>query len=457
MRLPRKGATAAVAVSAVLLTGCTGNSSGIQVAAVGRSTVSEVVEAPATVQAAATTTVTAPATGTVEAVFVRDGQRVAAGTLLFHISSPQAEAQLTQARSALAQVDSAAPGSPAALTGGAQTQADTAAQGAFTAARNAAAGIPDPRVKAAALTQITAAERQYQLAAAQTRAAIAAINSGIGNLNAAIASLTAAQRVQAQTAVQVAQNAVDALDVTAPIGGTVQLGGSSSGGGQGAGADLGDVLSQLPADEQQQAASALGGGALPTGGDSSGGVQTAGPITVGAPVNSGSTLATIVDVSSLSLAADVDETDVFLVKPGVRAEAELDAVPGGRYPAAVAAVGLSPTQSARGGVSYRARLTLAGGTMPDGSRAPTPRPGMSAVADLQVRTARDAISVPATAIVRDGDRDAVWVVDGSHAHRRTVTVGTQGEDQVAVTAGLRVGEQVVVRGVDQVREGQELS
>ena len=455
MRLPRKGATAAVAVSAVLLTGCTGNSSGIQVAAVGRSTVSEVVEAPATVQAAATTTVTSPATGTVEAVFVRDGQRVAAGTLLFRISSPQTEAQLTQAQSALAQVDSAAPGSPALLTGGAQTQADTAAQGAFTAARQAAAGIPDPRLKAAALTQITAAERQYQLAAAQARAAIAAINSGIGNLNAAIASLTAAQRIQAETAVQVAQSAVDALEVTAPIDGTVQLGGSGGGSGQ-SGAGLGDVLSQLPADQQQQAASALGGGALPTGG-SGGQVQTTGPVTVGAPVSAGTTLATIVDVSSLSLAADVDETDVFLVKPGVKAEAELDAVPGGRYPATVASVGLSPTQSARGGVSYRARLTLAGGTMPDGSPAPTPRPGMSAVADLQVRTSQDAVSVPATAIVRDGDRDAVWVVDDAHAHRRNVTVGTQGEDRVAVTAGLRVGEQVVVRGADQVQEGQELS
>jgi RND family efflux transporter MFP subunit len=235
----------------------------------------------------------------------------------------------------------------------------------------------------------------------------------------------------------------------------VQLGGTS-GGGQSGGADLGDVLSQLPADQQQQATSALGGGALPTG-SSGGGVQTAGPVTVGTPVSAGTTLATIVDVSSLSLQADVDETDVFLVKPGVKADAELDAVPGGHYPATVASVGLSPTQSARGGVSYRARLTLAGGTMPDGSRAPTPRPGMSAVADLQVRTARDAVSVPATAIVRDGDRDAVWVVDDSHAHRRNVTVGTQGEDQVAVTAGLRVGEQVVVRGVDQVREGQELS
>jgi HlyD family secretion protein len=455
VRLPRKGATAAVAVSAVLLTGCTGDSSGIKVAAVGRSTVSEVVEAPATVRAAATTTVTSPATGTVETVFVRDGQRVAAGTLLFQISSPQAEARLTQARSALAQVDSAGPDSPALLTGSSQTQADTAAQGAFTAARNAAAGIPDPRLKAAALTQITAAERQYQLAAAQARAAIAAINSGIGNLNAAIGSLTAAQRVQAQTAVQVAQDAVDALEVTAPIDGTVQLGGSN-GSGQGGGADLGDVLSQLPADEQQQAASALGGGAVPTGSGGGGEVQTTGPVTVGTPVSAGTTLATIVDVSRLSLQADVDETDVFLVKPGVKAEAELDAVPGGRYPATVASVGLSPTQSARGGVSYRARLTLAAGTMPDGSRAPTPRPGMSAVADLKVRTATDAVSVPATAIVRDGDRDAVWVVEDAHAHRRNVTVGTQGEDQVAVTAGLRVGEQVVVRGVDQVREGQEL-
>jgi multidrug efflux pump subunit AcrA (membrane-fusion protein) len=447
------GATATVAVSAVLLTGCTGSSSAVQTAAVGRSTVSEVVEAPATVQAAASTTITSPATGTVQAVLVKDGERVAAGTLLIRISSPQAEAQLAQAQSALAQVDSAPPSSPALLSGGAQTQADAAAGGAFAAARKAAAGITDARLKAAALTQIATAEHQYQLAAAQARAAISAINAGIGDLSAALGSLTAAQRVQAQTAVQLAQNAVDALEVEAPIAGTVQLGGGSAA-SSGSG-DLGDVLSQLPADQQQQAASALGG-AAPTG-SSGGQVQTTGPITVGTPVSAGTTLATIVDVSTLSLAADVDETDVFLVKPGVRAEAELDAVPGAQYPAIVTSVGLSPTQSARGGVSYRARLRLAAGTMPDGSRAPTPRPGMSAVADLQVRTSRDAVSVPATAIVRDGERDAVWVVADGRARRRAVTVGTEGEDRVAVTAGLRVGEQVVVRGADQVREGQELS
>jgi HlyD family secretion protein len=452
VRLPRKGATAAVAVSAALLTGCSGDKSDIQTAAVGRSTVSEVVEAPATVQAAATTTLTSPATGEIQQVLVKDGQKVSAGTLLARISSPQTESQLTQAKSALAQVSSGQ-SSPALLSGGPQSQADTTAQTAFDSARKAAAGITDPRLKATALTQIATAQHQYQLAAAQARAAIGAINSGIGNLNSALASLTAAQRVQAATAVEVAQNAVDALEVRAPIGGTVQLGGSGAAPAQSSGTDLSGVLSQLPADAQQQAASALGGGAASGGA----GVQTTGPLTAGTPVTSGSSLATIVDVSTLSLQADVDETDVFLVKPGVKADAQLDAVPGATYEATVAAVGLSPTQSARGGVSYRARLTLTKGTMPDGSAAPTPRPGMSAVADLQVRTARDAIAVPATAIVHDGDRDAVWIVDGKVARRRTVTVGAEGEDEVAVTAGLRVGDQVVIRGTDQVREGQELS
>lgn len=453
MRLPRWSATAAVAVAAVLLTGCSGDEKTVQTAAVGRSTVSEVVEAPATVQARATTTLTAPAAGEVERVFVKDGARVGAGTRIARISSPQTDAQLVRARAALAQVESSAPGAPTYLSTGAQTQADSTAQGAFDAARKAAERIPDPRLKAAALTQVATAEKQYQLAAAQARAAIGAINSGIGNLSSAIASLTAAQRLQAQAAVQVAQQAVDALDVTAPIDGTVQLGGSgdqaASAGGSG---DLGGVLSQLPTGLQDQAASALGG-ATQSGAQ----VQTTGPLTAGTPVTAGTALATIVDVSTLSLVAEVDETDVFLVKPGIKAVAELDAVPGAQYAATVAAVELSPTASARGGVSYRARLTLGRGTLPSGDPAPTPRPGMSAVADLQVRTARDAVSVPATAIVRDGDRDAVWVLDGKVAHRRSVTVGAQGEDVVEVTEGLDVGDQVVVGGADQVREGQELS
>lgn len=450
MRRPRLPVVAVVAATFAALTGCTGGDDpAVQVAAVGRATVTEVVEAPATVQARATSTLTSPATGTVQKVYVRDGDRVAAGTLLVRISSPETTAQLTRARAQLAQVGS--PGAPAYIPTGTGSGADTAAGTAFDTARKAAALVPDPTARATALAQIEAAAKQYAAAAAQARAAVAAINSGIGSLSAALASLTAAQRTQAETAVGIAERAVAALDVRAPIAGTVQLGGAAGDQQQGGGGSLDSVLQQLPADVRDQATAALGGGG------SADTASTTGPVTAGMPVGSGTVLATVVDTSVLSLVAEVDETDVFLVKRGVRADVELDAVPGARYAATVAAVDLTPTQSARGGVAYRARLTLGAGTTGGEEPAPQPRPGMSAVADLQVRTAKDAISVPASAVVRDGGRDAVWVVSGQTVRRRPVVVGTQGEDAVAITSGLREGERIVVRGADTVRDGQELT
>ena len=113
-------------------------------------------------------------------------------------------------------------------------------------------------------------------------------------------------------------------------------------------------------------------------------------------------------------------------------------------------------QSSRGGVTYAVRLALGRGTLPGGSTAPTPRPGMSAVVDLQVRTAKDAVAVPAAAVFRDGRRDAVWVVVNGTARERVVRLGAQGEAKVQVLEGLKVGERVVVRGADQVRDGQRV-
>jgi multidrug efflux pump subunit AcrA (membrane-fusion protein) len=146
----------------------------------------------------------------------------------------------------------------------------------------------------------------------------------------------------------------------------------------------------------------------------------------------------------------------LLVTPGVPAEIEVDAVPGGSYSGTVDSVDLSPTQSSRGGVSYVVRLSLGPGSMPDSSAAPTLLPGMSAVARLEVRTETDAIAVPSSAIIREGDRDTVWVVIDGRAVRRVVTLGAQGEDMVAVARGLAVGDQIVTRGADQVSEGDEL-
>ncbi len=90
----------------------------------------------------------------------------------------------------------------------------------------------------------------------------------------------------------------------------------------------------------------------------------------GRPVTSGQPILTVTDTSTLSLTAQVDETDVLLVQAGVPASAELDAVPDAPYDAAVASIDPTPTTSSRGGVTYRGAAVA---RARDGAAADWPR------------------------------------------------------------------------------------
>lgn len=434
-------ATAYAAVVALVLTACSGDpTEGVRVAEVGRATVSEVVEAPATVTARATATVSAAADGSVAELRVRDGERVRRGQVLLRIESPSARRALRKARQADAQAASATAGGAPGLAG--SVAADAAAQRAFDQARRAARRIPDPAVRAQALASLRASQTQYEAARAAADRAAAQLAAGLGSLSDAVAALSAAQRVQTRAAVEAARRTVRALTVRAPIAGTVSLNPPDSAGG---GGDVGGLLDQLPESLQGQAGQALGAG----------GDTVTATVAQGAPVSSGQPLVAVTDTSTLTLTAQVDETDVLLVRPGVRATAELDAVPDAVYPAEVTAIDPTPTTSTRGGVSYLVRLSLGRGTSA-GVTAPAPRPGMSAVVDLRVRTARGAVAVPAPAVFRAGRRDAVWVVANGVARKRVVRLGAQGRERLEVLEGLRPGERIVVRGADRVSDGQRL-
>jgi HlyD family secretion protein len=188
---------------------------------------------------------------------------------------------------------------------------------------------------------------------------------------------------------------------------------------------------------------------------------TSSQLTAGQAVSSGSTLLSITDLSGLGVTAEVDETDVLLVQPGVQADVEIDAVPDAVYSATVSSVDVASTPSTRGGVAYRVRLVLAEGRTPDGEQAPAPKPGMSAVVDLQVRSSgSEALAVPASAVVRDGggsvNEAAVLVVADGVVERRAVRLGAQGEDRVEVLGGVEAGERVVARDADRLSDGQRV-
>ncbi|WP_412735613.1 efflux RND transporter periplasmic adaptor subunit [Krasilnikovia sp. MM14-A1259] len=427
---------------------CGDKPSGIALGAATRGAVAEIVEAPGAVTARAAATVNAPADGTLAELRVGAGDRVRKGQVVAVIDSPATQRRLRDAQRALDQASgsTAVPSGGASAVTAAQRRTDARAADAFTAAQDAARQVTDPQLRAALLAQLDAARRQYAAASETASAAARSVQRGVASLSEAVGALGAAQRMQAQQAYALADAAAEALTLHAPVSGVVQLGGTPSGGAT--------SLSDLLASGAGPAAGAAAGAPAAGAGSGLPGVDAALP--EGAAVSAGTPILTVVDVGRLGLAADVDETDVLLVRPGVRADVELDAATGATYQATVRAVDLLPTTSARGGVSYRARLDLGSGRYADGRPAPTPRPGMSAVVRLQVRQVTDAVTVPASAIVDADGHDTVWAVRSGRAERVPVTVGVQGEDVVQVVSGVEPGQRIVVGGADQVSAGQEL-
>ncbi|GIF03325.1 efflux RND transporter periplasmic adaptor subunit [Actinoplanes siamensis] len=405
---------------------CEEGDPGVRVGAAIVGTVEEVVEAPGSVTARATATVTAPAAGTVGDLRVEPGDRVAEGDVLAVIDSPE----LRQRRdAALTTLDRLPPraGGPVGDFTEVRRRTDERAGLAFEQAFAAADRIADPALREALRQQVDAARAQYRSASAAVDAAFRAVQRGVAALGEAVSALSAAQQLQARQAYDLADAAVDALTLRAPIAGLVQLGGRPS-----------------PRSGNLPALVANGGeGADP-------------PISEGAYVAPGTPVATVVDAGRPGLAAEVDETDVLLVQPGVAADAELDAATGATYPATVRSVDLLPTASTAGGVSYRVRLDLGEGRYTDGrGAAPAPRPGMSAVVRLRVRRVDDAVTVPASAVVSADGRDTVWAVRDGHYQRVPVRIGIEGEESVQIISGVVAGQKIVVAGADRVKPGGE--
>ena len=435
----------ALSLGALSLTAaaCEPSLDGVELDDARTATVTEVVDIPASVTARAIGTLTAPADGTLASLTVQPGDSVAKDQVIAVIDSPAAQQRLAQAQTALAAAGRVGYGLGKVDLSRVQDGLDAAAADAFTCAREAATKVADDDLRAALLAQVDAAEAQYRTAAATSRSLQRQVERGLAGIGAAIGALGAAQRAQAQTAVDLAQSTVDALTLRAPIAGVVQIASGST-------ATVSDPLASI--------IGSVAGGAASGG---SGGGQTIGVddvLTVGDRVSAGTAIVTIIDISEIGLVGEVDETDVLLVASGITADVELDAAPGLRFEATVSTVDLLPTASTRGGVAYRIRLAFRAAAPANGEQAPpTPRPGMSAVAHLHVRTAVDAVAVPASAVFTAESGNAVWLIREGRATRQQVTVGVQGEDLVQIVSGLHAGDQVVVRGTDKVTDGQELT
>ena len=151
-------------------------------------------------------------------------------------------------------------------------------------------------------------------------------------------------------------------------------------------------------------------------------------------------ICTIVDMNSLEIEVDVNESYINRVEPGQRVEAVLDAYPDWHIPAKVIAI-IPAADRQKATVKVRVGFEkLDSRILPDmGVKVAFQSAGNG-------QPAARNIAVPKIAVRQRDGRDMVWVVRDDRVERRAVTLGATRGDEVTIEAGLNDGEKIVVEG-----------
>jgi RND family efflux transporter MFP subunit len=178
-------------------------------------------------------------------------------------------------------------------------------------------------------------------------------------------------------------------------------------------------------------------------------------------------ICSLVDMSSLEIEVDVNESYINRVSPGQRITAVLDAYPDWQIPGKV--IIMVPTAD-RQKATVLVRIAFDPSTSSGSPRAPSrgdrldPRilPDMGIkVAFLGTETAatksEPPVTIPNGAVRTDGGSRVVFVVSGGdRAERRALRVGATREDRVEVLSGLAPGERIVLDPPATLKDGARI-
>jgi RND family efflux transporter MFP subunit len=165
-------------------------------------------------------------------------------------------------------------------------------------------------------------------------------------------------------------------------------------------------------------------------------------------------IGTIVDMDSLEIEVEVNESYIGRVQPGQPVEARLNAYPDWKLPCKVIAIIPAADRSK---ATVKVRISIE--EVKDARIVP----------DMGVRVAflekadTDAtappppgVLIPAGAIRSQGDDNVVFVVNADHVQARKVTLGQTYSDLRQVLDGLKPNEQVVVKPPSDLEDGDRV-
>lgn len=164
-------------------------------------------------------------------------------------------------------------------------------------------------------------------------------------------------------------------------------------------------------------------------------------------------IGTIVDMSSLEIEVDVNESFINRVRPEQKVEAVLDAYPDWQIPAHV--ITTVPTAD-RQKATVRVRIAF---DKLDPRILPDMGVKVSFLRDeepAQAAAPAARFTVPKSAVRTLDGRTVVFVLKQDRVERRAVRAGLEEGDQVEVLSGVSAGEQVVVEGPADLKDGDRV-
>jgi RND family efflux transporter MFP subunit len=248
---------------------------------------------------------------------------------------------------------------------------------------------------------------QLQNAGVQTQEQLDNARTNADSLQAKIA-LAQSQVVSAETRIQEAQQAVDNCTIRAPYAGIVVS----------KDAQVGEMVSPVSA----------GGGFTRTG------------------------IATIVDMNSNEIEVDVNESYISRVRDGQPVTAILDAYPDWEIPSRVRTI-IPSADRQKATVKVRISfLKLDPRILPDMGIKVT-----FLGAEQKKAAGAATILIPKSAVHEENGQKIVFLVKDDKTERRAVTLGANRGSDTEVIAGVGIGDTIVVKGPENLRDGQSVA
>lgn len=431
------------AVMALVIGGCGNGAKDVEVTRVGPRALDQTVMVAGSVSASEPAQVIPQVYGSVAAVFVQEGQQVAAGQPLLQLDTSDLEQSLLSARASLESSQalssmfnslSASAASMGRVFQNALSSIDSGVTSLYELEKTLVPMLPE-EFRLEALQAIEFAYQQYQ-EAVSGRPGVSFSAGGVS---------TGAQQAAANKAIENAQKNLEAATITAPVAGTVV---SASQGGLSIDSMMGTFMSSfsslIPSGLDISALTGL------TSGMSGLGMPSGGPLVPGSYVMPGSPIYTIVDLSQMTMTAKVDESDIAKMAEGQTATVMLEAYPDKEFSGVINRVADTATTNEAGATAFDVMIQLDPADF-------DLKIGMTGTADVVVASKKDALAVPIEALVdKDGKKYVFKVVDGK-AELTEVELGIVTEDRAEITGGVSAGDNVVTKGVEKLKDGQSVS